>query len=79
MEVGIVDGDTFDPLVELLGQCDGLHERAEGFRAAVDTDENRVRWKVSIFRNLFDDPHVAIDMARNPLAHRSNLTVLSTA
>ena len=75
VEVGIVDGDRFDFLAEGAGEVDRGHERAEGLRAAVDADQDRVALRLARLGNVLDHPHVAIGLAGDALADRSDHAV----
>ena len=79
VQIGIVDRDQLDLLSQLLGQVDAGGERTERFRAAVDADQDRVALVFTVLGQMLDHPQVAVDRARQTLAHRTDLGVTGTA
>jgi hypothetical protein len=75
VEIGVVDGNRFDLLVERTGQLDGGHQRAERLRAAVDADQDRVAIRLAWLGHMFDHPDVAIRLAGDAFADRADHAV----
>ena len=75
VQVGVVDGDRLDLLAERARQVDGGHQRAERLRAAVDADQDRVPLRLARFRDVLDDPDVAVGLPGDALADRADHAV----